>query len=180
MPELPEIEKKTPEEMREILKANGWMDLFEDGQGSGLTAKDMGWMKKEWMGKHDYYKMLAPLEGAYAAHRKSPAQLTERLKKYVDKINHTIELTDHIAFGFNYNGGKHDTIIVSNITSISKFGILCHFMYGHHSLAEYIKPEEVLAVGDNENGTISIKGWGGKYRVLKSDSELLKENTKEE
>lgn len=97
--------------------------------------------------------------------------------KYVFELA-VIKPTDHIAFGFNFNGGEPNEIIVSNITSISEHGILCHFMYGHHSLSEYVKEENVLAIGDNKNGTIEIKGWSGKYKRLKADSKLLDENLK--
>ncbi len=81
---------------------------------------------------------------------------------------------DYIAFGFNYNGGKPDEVIVSNITCIEKNGsFLCHFLYGYHSLAEFVKPEDVLAIGDMENGTHEIKGWSGKFILIQPNNELL-------
>ena len=45
---------------------------------------------------------------------------------------------DYIAFPFTYNGEQVE-IIVDNITSVNDKEVLVHFLYGHHSLAEYIK-----------------------------------------
>jgi hypothetical protein len=88
-----------------------------------------------------------------------------------------IDEDSHIAFGFNYNGGEHDEIIVSNITSIRKENgirtFLCHFLYGHHSLSEFIKEQDVLAIG-HEDG-VKLRGWRGKFKILK-ETELLKQN----
>lgn len=79
----------------------------------------------------------------------------------------------HIAFGFSYNGGDPSEIIVDNITSVQEETVLVHFLYGHHSLAEYVKKEDVIAIG-NPKGEGKIKGWNGKFDILKPDSELLK------
>lgn len=79
---------------------------------------------------------------------------------------------DHIAFGFNYNGGTPTEIIVDKISSIHKGEFLVHFLYGHHSLAEYIKPDNIIAIG-NPNGTGKINGWGGKYDILQPGHFLL-------
>ena len=89
-------------------------------------------------------------------------------------------LTDknHIAFGFNYHGGTPDEIMVAQISFVHNDSFIVHFLYGHHSLGETVKKTEVLAVGDSENGTIGIKGWSGKYKVLQPDNELLKQNLK--
>lgn len=80
---------------------------------------------------------------------------------------------DYIAFGFNYNGGTPTKIIVSNITSIHKDKVLVHFLYGHHSLAEYIPLNEIIAIG-NPEGKSTLEGWRGKYDVLLLDHPLLK------
>jgi hypothetical protein len=80
---------------------------------------------------------------------------------------------DYIAFGFSYNGGKHTDIVVDNITSVSKGRVLVHFLYGHHSLAEYIEKKDIIAIG-NKGGESKIKGWGGKFDLLLPNHPLLK------
>lgn len=85
------------------------------------------------------------------------------------------ELTekDHIAFGFNYNGGTPNEIMVSKITSIEEDGMcLVHFTYGHHSLSELIMPDNILAIG-NMDGKYKIKGWSGKFDVLRLEHPLI-------
>ena len=73
-----------------------------------------------------------------------------------------------IAFGFNYNGGKPKEIIVSTITEVydDQDQVLSHFDYGHRSLGEFIKKDDIIAVGDNEKGIEKINGWSGKYVIL--------------
>ncbi len=77
---------------------------------------------------------------------------------------------DYIAFGFNYNGGEPNDIIVSNITSKHENCFLVHFSYGHQSLSEFVKPENIFAIGNNENGISKIKGWTGKFDIIKESS----------
>ncbi|HPD81566.1 MAG TPA: hypothetical protein PK357_00515 [Candidatus Pacearchaeota archaeon] len=90
--------------------------------------------------------------------------------KSVDKL----AKGDYIAFGFNYNGGEPNEIIVDNITEIYEHKVLVHFLYGHHSLSEFIKKEDILAIG-NSQGKGVIKGCTGTYDILESKkiSEIL-------
>lgn len=81
---------------------------------------------------------------------------------------------DYIAFGFDYNGGEPKEIMVSNITSISNHGILCHFLYGHHSLAEYIKIENIICIGNTE-GKSNINGWKGNFDIVNHNHKLINE-----
>jgi hypothetical protein len=81
---------------------------------------------------------------------------------------------DYIAFGFNYNGGIPKEIIVDNITKVYEDRVLVHFMYGYHSMAEFIDKKDIIAVGDNIFGTGKIKGWGGKFIILLENHPLLK------
>jgi hypothetical protein len=81
---------------------------------------------------------------------------------------------DYIAFGFNYNGGEPKEIMVSNITSVSDYGILVHFMYGHHSLSEYVKKENIIAIG-NPEGKSKIRGWNGNFDVVNRNHKLINE-----
>lgn len=80
---------------------------------------------------------------------------------------------DHIAFGFNYNGGIPTEIIVDNITCKHGEEFLVHFAYGHHSLSEYVKPENILAIGNLEKGESELNGWSGKYDILQPDNQLI-------
>ena len=92
------------------------------------------------------------------------------------KTIENLKARDYIAFGFNYNGGKSTEIMVSSITEVSEHGILCHFLYGHHSLAEYVKKDEIIAIG-NESGKSEISGWMGNFDVVNKKHALIKEVT---
>jgi hypothetical protein len=80
----------------------------------------------------------------------------------------------YIAFGFNYNGGKPSEIIVDNVTSTNETKVLVHFMYGHHSLAEYVAKEDIIAIG-NPKGKGKIRGWTGNFDILQPNHPLLKD-----
>lgn len=71
--------------------------------------------------------------------------------------------------------GKPD-IVVENPSSIKPAQILFHFYLGKAG-AEWIKKEEILAVGDMQNGTVKVKGWGGKFKIL--NEELFNKYVKE-
>lgn len=97
-------------------------------------------------------------------------------KKFLENMNDIISNLkngDSIAFGFDYNGGEPKEIIVAQITEVYEKDVLVHFLYGHHSLGEFVKKENIIAKGDT-NGVTKIKGWSGKYHLL-IDSPLLKE-----
>ena len=87
-------------------------------------------------------------------------------------ILENLQENDFIAFGFNYNGGEPNEIIVDNITSVNKDEVLVHFLYGHHSLGEWVKKENIIAVG-NPNAKNRIKGWGGYFDILQPEHKLL-------
>ena len=93
------------------------------------------------------------------------------------KTIENLKAGDFIAFGFDYHGGKATEIMVSNITEVSEHGILCHFLYGHHSLAEYVKKDEIIAIG-NENGKRKISGWSGNFDVVNRTHSLIKKVSK--
>lgn len=75
---------------------------------------------------------------------------------------------DYVVFGFNYNGGEPNEIIVDNITEVYEKDVLIHFLYGYKSLSETIKKEEILAIG-NSKGKGTIEGWGGTYDILNQE-----------
>lgn len=103
------------------------------------------------------------------------ADLNKKNNTSLSNINslNTLKKGDYIAFGFNYNGGEPNEIIVDNITSIEKSGrVLVHFLYGHRSLAKHISKSDIIAIGNHKaNG--KIKGWSGNYEILKPDHPLL-------
>lgn len=95
------------------------------------------------------------------------------------KLVSELKAGDYIAFGFSYNGGKANEIMVTGITGIHKGAFIVHFLYGHHSMSELIKQEDVLAIG-NTNGETKIKGWSGKFDLINSEHPLILKNTKTE
>lgn len=80
--------------------------------------------------------------------------------------NHQFDLLKTYLFGFNYNGGEPNEVIAEKPTLIHNERILFNFLYGHHSLSEFIKKEDILAVGDNNNGTVLVSGWNGKFKII--------------
>lgn len=85
------------------------------------------------------------------------------------KTLETLENGDYIAFDYSYLRNDETNIEVARITSIQKEGGEClvHFSCGHHSVGEYIKFDDIIAIGDKENGKDGIKGWSGAYTALK-------------
>lgn len=83
--------------------------------------------------------------------------------KNVENIQHG----DYIAFGYNYNGGKPNEIIVAPVTAKSEGTFLTHFSIGYKSLGEWVKKEDILAIGCKENGTEKIEGWSGRFILVK-------------
>ncbi|HYE68406.1 MAG TPA: hypothetical protein VEA58_07335 [Anaerovoracaceae bacterium] len=57
-------------------------------------------------------------------------------------------------------------VIVEKPTSIKQDEITFHFHDGQSAQIESIAKSEILAVGDNRHGKISVNGWKGRYRVL--------------
>ena len=91
-----------------------------------------------------------------------------------EQTNQNIELSenDYIAFGFNYNGGEPSEILVSNITKVYSDKVLVHFLYGHHSLGEFIYKKDIIAIGNN-NSSGKIKGYRGNFEILLPNHPLL-------
>ncbi len=83
---------------------------------------------------------------------------------------------EHIMFGWSFHGGCRDHVVpeeimVSQISGIFHDGklVMTHFLYGYKSLSEDMTLDKIVAIGDNENGTIEVVGWGGKYRVVNQE-----------
>ncbi len=77
-------------------------------------------------------------------------------------------LQDFYLFGFNYNGGEPDEVIVAKPTAIYEDKILFHFLYNYKSLTEDVYKKDIIAVGDI-NGTVAIAGWTGKYKIINQE-----------
>ena len=90
--------------------------------------------------------------------------------------NHTFSADNTYLFGYNYNGGEPNEVIAEKPTSIDVEKILFVFSKGHKSLSEYIKVQDIVAVGNNELGTIKILGWSGKFQIINQQKfdELVK------
>lgn len=81
----------------------------------------------------------------------------------------TLKEGDYIAFGFNYNGNESTEIMVDSVTIVEKNKILVYFLYGHHSLSEWVKRKDILAIGCSES-IGKIKGWIGTFNILNKES----------
>lgn len=79
---------------------------------------------------------------------------------------HNFSTQEHYMFWWPHGCLGKPTTIVEKPTSIYSDKILFHFLYGYKSESEFVKKEEIIAVGDNEKGTVEVKGWSGKYRIL--------------
>lgn len=88
-----------------------------------------------------------------------------------------IDMDTHFAFQWTWNG-EEDEIIVAKPTMIYDDCVLVHFLHGHHSIGEHVRYEDILAIGDAENGTHGIKGWSGRYRLIQPEHKLLKTQLK--
>lgn len=74
-----------------------------------------------------------------------------------------------IAFKSDINSNFQE-IQVSEITSVCEDGsFICHFLMGFRSESSIVKPEDVLAIGDLENGGDKLNGWSGKYHFIQPE-----------
>lgn len=85
------------------------------------------------------------------------------------KTLNNLERGDYIAFGFNYNGGEPNEIIVDDISIIGEDYVIVPFVYGYETLEKIIKKEDILATGNNKSGKEKINGWSGKYDILNKE-----------
>jgi hypothetical protein len=72
---------------------------------------------------------------------------------------------NHYMFGFNYNGGTPDDVVVETPSYIDDDDLTFHFLIGYKSLVESVKRRKIVAVG-SELGDVSVCGWSGKYTIL--------------
>lgn len=82
---------------------------------------------------------------------------------------------DYIVFAWFYNDPKEEEIWVARATCVYTDKVLVHFLYGYKSVAEFIKNEDVIAIGD-KNATGKIKNWSGNYNILQPQHRLLNQS----
>ena len=81
---------------------------------------------------------------------------------------------DFILFPFTWNGDAAE-LMGAKITSVHKGKFLVHFLYGHHSLGEWVDRGAVIAVG-GANYVEKVNGWRGNYNLLQPSHKLLIDN----
>ena len=83
----------------------------------------------------------------------------------------TLVIDDSIAFEWKF-GTLGPEIFVAKISSVEDDRVLVHFLYGYKSESEWVKKNEIIAIGDLL-ATGKIKGWTGHYNILIPDHKLL-------
>lgn len=87
---------------------------------------------------------------------------------------------DYVAFAWKDNI-LGNTIIVDQITSINEDQVLVHFLYGHSGEAEWIKKEDILAIGITDRTRVDklegykLQGWRGRFYILNFTHHLIRE-----
>ena len=82
---------------------------------------------------------------------------------------------DAVAFLWSYTAGEKKDLQMANVTAVLNNGdIVVHFLYGYKSVAETIKPEDVIAILNPEGAYAEVQGWKCKVR------EVLKPNVWEQ
>lgn len=95
--------------------------------------------------------------------------------KDIQRALNNIERGDYIAFFHPLDGLIVDTVTMVN----EECRILVHYICGYKSEAEWVEPEDVLAVGDYDNGVqMQIGDLSGPFIVLKPEELAEVEDTK--
>lgn|GEM_PF-1469788 len=144
--------------------------------GSTVCNFSKVWIHKNYNGDISFsFESEAPLKGDYDEKKKEIEQklnariaeflsITEVLQKIERTEKHQFSCENHYVFGFNYNGGTPNEVIVEKPTEINNDSILFHFLSDHRSISEYIRKEDIIAFGD-EDGAFEIEGWSGRYTI---------------
>ena len=154
--------------------------------GSNICSFSKLWIRRDWDDTltFSFDSKLTSVERRRLAVREK--EMTEKFNARISEFlttrdlfqkieqvdRHQFSCKNYYMFGFNYNGGTPDEVIVEKPTSIDDNTILFHFDYGHKSLSEYVKKENIVAVGDKD-GAFEVAGWKGRYSVL-NKQEFLK------
>lgn len=83
---------------------------------------------------------------------------------------------DFIAFKW-YNRSCEDELVVASVSFINDDNVIVHWLDGFSNESESVKFEDILAIGCNQNGTVKLLGWSGKYIVI-NETDFLKSKYK--
>jgi len=67
---------------------------------------------------------------------------------------------------FFFQDGNIPTVIVERPTIIRRKLLIFHFSIGNKSESATVHKSAIIAVGDDEVGTVRVLGWSGKYIIL--------------
>lgn len=95
-------------------------------------------------------------------------QVTQKERKEILDNLEAGQGKSYIAFKFPF-GPTGPSIVVSDITFIIGDTLICHFMMGLKSDSFQLLKNEVLAIGDMEEGDIEFSGWSGRFLVLRPE-----------
>lgn len=87
----------------------------------------------------------------------------------MSKDTHKFSAKNCYMFGFTFNGDEPDEVIVEKPHRIEDNRMFFIILYGYKSINEDRSFDEIVAVGDHENGTVSVLGWAGKYTILNQE-----------
>lgn len=137
---------------RKYSKEQPSLYLHQDGEWRAMAVQELNG-KREHTG---YFATQELAQGALDAFNKAQDDLIAAIP---------LSTENHYMFGFNYNGGTPDDVIVETPTYIDDDEFIFHFMLGVKSLVETVKRRKIVAVG-SQTGDVSVRGWSGKYTIL--------------
>lgn len=85
----------------------------------------------------------------------------------MQNIKEQIKINDEVIFKikpyYDSLSELHDGIV----TGIYEDGVMIHYLYGYKSEADTVKWEDLMIIGDKENGEyFKIRGYSGRGRIL--------------
>lgn len=83
-------------------------------------------------------------------------------------IKDEVKLDDEIIFKVKpYYYDSLSEYCDGTVTAIYEEGVMIHYLYGYKSLADVVKWEDLMIIGDKENGEyFKISGYSGRGRIL--------------
>lgn len=86
----------------------------------------------------------------------------------MEHIKNQVKLNDDIIFKIKpYDASSLSEYNDGTVTAIWENGVTIHYLESYHSRADLIKWEDLMIIGDRENGEqFKIKGYSGHGRIL--------------
>lgn len=86
----------------------------------------------------------------------------------MDTIKNQIEINDEVIFRIKpYYYGSLSEYHDGTVTAIYEEGVMVHYLYGYKSEADIVKWQDLMIIGDKENGEpFKISGYSGRGRIL--------------